>query len=147
MHSVWTVSTAKQFGSRAFFNSAPKLWNALPTGSRKQIPWQHSVDIWNTHLFSEWLCTTCLFLFLCFDYDDFLFQKKKKLILNIYFYISSFLSVLLSKALVHYCFLVFRRIGEYISLDLFYFVSLTNSCSLIHQCLHVKHTEQSHQSH
>ena len=74
-------------------------------------------------------------------------KKKKMLILNIYFYISSFLSVLLSKALVHYCFLVFRRIGEYISLDLFYFVSLTNSCSLIHQCLHVKHTEQSHQSH
>ena len=27
-----------------------------------------------------------------------------------------------SKALAHYCFLVFRRIGEYISLDLFYFV-------------------------
>ena len=29
----------------------------------------------------------------------------------------------LSKALVHYCFLVFRRIGEYISLDLFYNVN------------------------
>ena len=28
-------------------------------------------------------------------------------------------------------FLVFRRIGEYISLDLFYFVNLTSSCSLI----------------
>ena len=30
--------------------------------------------------------------------------------------------VFLSKALVHYCFLEFWRIGEYISLDLFYFV-------------------------
>ena len=35
----------------------------------------------------------------------------------------------LSKALVSYCFLVFRRVGEYISLDLFYFVDLTSSCS------------------
>ena len=30
-----------------------------------------------------------------------------------------------------HCFLVFRRIGEYFSLGLFYFVSLTSSCSLI----------------
>ena len=37
----------------------------------------------------------------------------------------------LSKVLVCYCFLVFRRIGEYVSLDLFYFVNLTSSCSLI----------------
>ena len=37
----------------------------------------------------------------------------------------------LSKALVYYCFLVFRRIGEYISLDLFCFVSLTSSCLFI----------------
>ena len=29
------------------------------------------------------------------------------------------------------CFLVFHPVGEYISLDLFYFVSLTSSCSLI----------------
>ena len=29
-------------------------------------------------------------------------------------------SIFLLKALMHYCFLVFRRIGEYISLDLFY---------------------------
>ena len=69
------------------------------------------------------------------------------LILNIYFYISSFLSVLLSKALVHYCFLVFRCIGEYVSPDLFYFVNLTNSCSLIPQCLRVERTEQSHHIH
>ena len=34
------------------------------------------------------------------------------------------------KALVYYCCLVFRRIGEYISLHLFYFVNLTSSCSL-----------------
>ena len=32
---------------------------------------------------------------------------------------------------MYYCFLLFRRIGEYISLDLFYFVNLTSSCSLI----------------
>ena len=38
---------------------------------------------------------------------------------------------ILSKALVSYCFLVFRRTGEYISLDLFYFVKLSSSCSLI----------------
>ena len=37
----------------------------------------------------------------------------------------------LSKTLVFHCFLVFCRIGEYISLDLFYFVNLTGSCSLI----------------
>ena len=37
----------------------------------------------------------------------------------------------LSKALVLHCFLVFRRIGEYISLVLFY--NLTSSCSLIFQ--------------
>ena len=37
----------------------------------------------------------------------------------------------LSKALVYCCFLVFRRIGEYISLEMFYFVSLTSICSLI----------------
>ena len=30
-----------------------------------------------------------------------------------------------------YCFVVFHRIGEYISLDLFYFVSLISSCLLI----------------
>jgi len=35
------------------------------------------------------------------------------------------------KALVDYCFLVFRHTDEYISLDLFYFVNLTNSCSPI----------------
>ena len=29
------------------------------------------------------------------------------------------------------CYLVFRRIGEYTSVDLFYFVNLTSSCSLI----------------
>ena len=33
-------------------------------------------------------------------------------------------------------FFVFRRIGEYISLDLFYFVNLTSSCSLISWILH-----------
>ena len=38
------------------------------------------------------------------------------------------------KTLVYCCFLVFRSIGEYISLDLFYFVSLTSSCSLITRC-------------
>ena len=32
---------------------------------------------------------------------------------------------------VYYCFLVFRRIGEYISLNQFYFVNLTSSCSFI----------------
>ena len=37
----------------------------------------------------------------------------------------------LSKALVFHCFLVFRRIGEYISLDLFRFVNITSSCLLI----------------
>ena len=37
----------------------------------------------------------------------------------------------LSKGLVFPCFLVFRRLGEYISLELFYFVSLTSGCSLI----------------
>ena len=37
-----------------------------------------------------------------------------------------------NKAIVQYCFLVFRRIGEYISLDLFYFVNLTSSCRFIH---------------
>ena len=37
---------------------------------------------------------------------------------------------ILSKALVYCCFLVFRCIGEYISLHLFYFVSLTSSCLL-----------------
>ena len=35
----------------------------------------------------------------------------------------------LSKAVVYCCFL-FRRIGEHICLDLFHFVSLTNSCPL-----------------
>ena len=34
---------------------------------------------------------------------------------------------LLSKVLVYYCFLVFRRVGDYISPDLFYFVNLTSS--------------------
>ena len=34
--------------------------------------------------------------------------------------------------LVYCCVLVFHRIAEYISLDLFYFFSLTSSCSLIH---------------
>ena len=37
----------------------------------------------------------------------------------------------LSKAIVYYCFLVFRSIGEYIFLDLFYFVNLASSCLLI----------------
>ena len=37
----------------------------------------------------------------------------------------------LSEALVCCYFLVFRRIGENISLDIFYFVNLTRSCSLI----------------
>ena len=37
----------------------------------------------------------------------------------------------LSKARVYYCFLVFRRIGEYISLNLFYCVNHTSRCSLI----------------
>ena len=32
---------------------------------------------------------------------------------------------------MYYCFLVFHHIGEYISRDLFYFVNLTSSCSLI----------------
>ena len=36
----------------------------------------------------------------------------------------------LSKALVYYCFLVFRRTGLHISPELFYFVSLTGTCSL-----------------
>ena len=39
----------------------------------------------------------------------------------------------LSKALVFHRFLVFHHIGENISLDLFYFVNLTSSCSLIPQ--------------
>ena len=39
----------------------------------------------------------------------------------------------LSKVLVYYCFLVFRRVGDYISPDLFNFVNLTSSCSLIPQ--------------
>ena len=39
----------------------------------------------------------------------------------------------LPKALAQYCFLVFRRIGEYIFLDLFCFVNLTSTCSLIPQ--------------
>ena len=34
----------------------------------------------------------------------------------------------LSKALVRYCFLVFRRIGEYISLDLFYNLTCFGPC-------------------
>ena len=37
----------------------------------------------------------------------------------------------LSRALVFDCFLVLRRIGEYISLHLFYFGNLSSSCSLI----------------
>ena len=38
----------------------------------------------------------------------------------------------LSKALIaYYCFLMFRCTGEYISLDMFYFVNITNSCSVI----------------
>ena len=37
----------------------------------------------------------------------------------------------LSKALVQLYLVVFRRIGEYISLELFFFVNLTSSCSLI----------------
>ena len=37
----------------------------------------------------------------------------------------------MSKALVYCCLLVFRRIDEYISLDLFYLVNLTNSFSVI----------------
>ena len=39
-------------------------------------------------------------------------------------------TIILSKALVFHCFLVFRRMGELISLDLLCFVSLTSSCSL-----------------
>ena len=39
----------------------------------------------------------------------------------------------LSKALVFHCFVVFRRMGEHISLDLFYFVNLSCYCSLILQ--------------
>ena len=38
-----------------------------------------------------------------------------------------------------YRFLVFCRIGEYISLDLFYFVNLTTSCSLIPRVCHNSH--------
>ena len=79
------------------------------------------------------------------------------LLLLLLFYISSFFSVFffasfffhhyyyqsiyrlspeednfLLKALVFHCFFVFCRIGEYnISLDLFYFVNLTSSCSFI----------------
>ena len=37
----------------------------------------------------------------------------------------------LSKAFVFHCVFAFCRIGEYISPDLFYFVDLTSSCSLI----------------
>ena len=37
------------------------------------------------------------------------------------------------ETLVYYWFLVFRRIGEYISLDLLYCVNLTSSCLLIQQ--------------
>ena len=40
-------------------------------------------------------------------------------------------NIFLLKVPVYCCFLAFRRIGEYISLDLFYFVNLTSSCSLI----------------
>ena len=49
---------------------------------------------------------------------------------NIFCYLSSCTrrrQVFFSKALVYYCFLVFRRFGEYISIDLFYFVNLTSS--------------------
>ena len=36
-----------------------------------------------------------------------------------------------SKGLVYSCFLVFHHTGEYIALNLFYFINLTSSCSLI----------------
>ena len=39
----------------------------------------------------------------------------------------------LLKMLVYYCFIVFRRTDEYISLYLFYFVILISSCSLLPQ--------------
>ena len=54
---------------------------------------------------------------------------KNEYFLSVLFFASFFFCCLssytrrrpfLSKALVYYCFLVFRRIGEYISLDLFY---------------------------
>ena len=48
----------------------------------------------------------------------------------------------LSKVLVFPCFLVFRRIGEYISLDLFSFVSLISNCSLMTERKHT-HTRYS----
>ena len=49
-------------------------------------------------------------------------------------YLSSDEDNFLSKALVFPCFLVLRRIGEYISLVLFcQFCQLTSSCPLIHQ--------------
>ena len=41
----------------------------------------------------------------------------------------------LLKALKYYCFLAFRRIGEYISPRSVPFVNLTSSCSLIPQIL------------
>ena len=55
-----------------------------------------------------------------------------------FFCLSLFLhpkKTILLKALVYYCFLVFRCIGEYISLNLFYFVNLTSSSLILQwQC-------------
>ena len=47
--------------------------------------------------------------------------------------------------LVYYCVLVFHRIAEYISLDLFYFFSLTSSCSLIHLNLFILRRHRKYQ--
>ena len=43
--------------------------------------------------------------------------------------------------MLYYCFLVFCHIGEYISLDLFCFVNLTSSCSLIPRVCHNSHRD------
>ena len=69
--------TNKQFGFRAFSNSASKLWNALPqrvreadtAAFRKRLKTPPCVWCYPS-LFQlcEWLCTMCLFLLLVYDF-------------------------------------------------------------------------------
>ena len=111
---------------------------------------------------AEWIRVICHYFSLDWHksfnfrhFDDVLFNIRIHLwhfFFFFFFYISSFLSVLffasfffcclsscirrkkkLSKALVYYCFLVFRRIGEYISLHLFYtlFIDAVNDVMLL----------------
>ena len=54
-------NTQKKFGFRAFSNSAPKLWNALPQTIREEDPLAAFCRSQKTHLFSEWICTMCPF--------------------------------------------------------------------------------------